>query len=32
MPDLGHQNLNVLFEDLDIAEAVLDELRSDQLS
>jgi len=30
--DLGHKNLGVLFEDIDVAEAVLDELRSDQLA
>lgn len=30
--DLGHEDLGVLFEDVDVAEAVLDELRSDQLA
>jgi hypothetical protein len=30
--DLGDKHLGVLFEDVDIAEAVFDELRSDELA
>jgi hypothetical protein len=30
--DLGYKNLRVLFEYVDVAEAVFDELRSDELA
>lgn len=30
--DLGHEDLGMLFEDVDVAKAVFDELRSDELA
>ena len=30
--DLGNENLGMLFEDVNIAEAILDELRSNELA
>jgi hypothetical protein len=32
LDDLGNEDLGMLFEDVNIAEAILDKLRSDELT